>query len=185
MLLPRIILLMQMIISRTKVAATPATWSTLATTTSTSWPPFPLGIFQAKVELVINPAVFIPGFSFSCKIQTFRWLTSLKLHQKGHLKRRENEGRRLDIQVKGSQKKPHTKGRSLHTPIQLTYADCRPLPFFFLYSLQKYDMNAQKPNFPACMTPSLATWVEVALAPLVSAPAPSTQVGVTYNSKRR
>ena len=28
------------------------------------------------------------------KIQTFRWLTSLKLHQKGHLKRRENEGRR-------------------------------------------------------------------------------------------
>ena len=101
------------------------------------------------MELVINPAVFIPGFSFSCKIQTFRWLTSLKLHQKGHLKRRENEGRRLDIQVKGSQKKPHTKGRSLHTPIQLTYADCRPLPFFFLYSLQKYDMNAQKPNFPA------------------------------------
>ena len=167
MLLPRIILLMQMIISRTKVVATPATWSTLATTTSTSWPPFPQGIFiKAKVDLVINPEVlvFIPR-SFKEKRE---WRKEMR-----------------DIRVKGSQKKPHTKGRSLHTPIQLTYADCRPLPFFFLYSLQKYDMNAQKPNFPACMTPSLATWVEVALAPLVSAPAPSTQVGVTYNSKRR
>ena len=117
------------------------------------------------------------------KFQTYRCRISLKLHQKGNLKRRENEGRRLDIQVKGSQKKPHTKRSSLHTLIQLTSADNHPLPFFFPYSWQKYDMNVPKPNFPACMTPSPVTWVEVASAQLVSVPAPSTQVGVTYNSK--
>ena len=132
LLLPRTILLMHMIISRTKVAATPATWSTLATTTSTSWPPFPLGIFQAKVELVINLAVFIPGFSFSwlgqsqyTKFRPLDGIHQIVLRQKGSRPFKEKREWRKEMRYPSKRLTKETSYKEELTPYSDTTHFCR------------------------------------------------------------
>ena len=58
-----------------------------------------------------------------------------------------------------------------------------PLYHYIIIFLQKNGMNVLKPDFPACMIPSLETPVEVALVQPVLAQAPSTQVGFTCYSE--
>ena len=141
--IPRIILLMKMIISRTKVAATPATWSTLATTTSTSWPPFPLGIFQAKVELVINISVFIPGFSFSwfgqsqyTKFKPLDGIHQLILHQKGSRSSKEKREWRKEMRYPSKRLTKETSYKEELTP----YSDSL-LPTVFHFLLYKLALG--------------------------------------------